>query len=213
MARLVVLVIFAAGCVVYDDSTHVVVRDPTAVTAAIQPDPEHAHSWVERSTGGAIDVWCADCRAIEHKLFTVDHELVVPGKPSDRVRLDGDRLAVDFTYDDRYTCGPPAGKRRRAPTCLEPAIAIELVTPRTNVESIRAEHRVSPSNGHHGAAQMFGFAAVWTAIAVTLGAFGVHDHDDLLIGAGLGALALGGISATVGVDYATAHDTITTTGL
>ena len=208
MDRVLVLMCLA-GCIIYEDTTHVIVRDVAAVDTTIRPyEPRYERSWIE-CAAGMIDIWCGDCLATKRKpLVTEGHELIIDGTRA-QLQLDGDRIALHFDLDDRYVCGPRRG--RGTGYCTRPALAIQLATPRGNVDAIRYEHRVSSANGTDSGVDMIVFGSVWTVAGALLGLLGAHVHEGGVIGSGLAMMAIGGTGIGFGVHFANAHDTITTT--
>ena len=208
MLRAVTLAWLVCGCVIYDNSTHLVVRDPNAVTATIRPyEHEYDRSWIERSADGAIDVWCAECSPDKRKTYTKGREITVTGTPAEHLHIDGDQVTLHVDYQDLYVCGPRRGRHTRV--CWKPALAVDLVTPRSNVESIRYDHLFSSANaGDHGAA-MIATASVWSAFGVLLIALGIHDREGEVIGIGIGMLPIGIALGGYGIYNARAHDTVT----
>ena len=134
------------GCVLYDDTTRVRIRDPAAVIATVHPDaPRYADAWIGRDDPVALDVWCPSCVTVKRKTPLANNELVLDGTPAELLTRDGDRVRLRFDFFDKYGHYDGNGRCHPRP-CLHHVLAVDFETPSSNVETIRYEHLVSPRN-------------------------------------------------------------------
>jgi hypothetical protein len=196
-ALLPLWLVWLTGCVLYDDTTRVRIRDPAAVIATIHPDaPRYADAWIGRDNRVAIDVWCPSCMTIKHKTPLTNSEFVLDGTPAEVLGLDGDRIRLRFDLFDKYGHYDGYGRCRSRP-CVHHVLTVDFETPRSNVETIRYEHLVSPRNGGastSGLVTSIAFA-VAGAMLVSLGAYLEERHEPgagLSIGSGVGMMMFGG---------------------
>ena len=208
------LVLFAlTGCVIRNDITHVALRDPTRVaievdtpSGAVEIMPlgsargeipesvppyigsaEHG-SWVERgSDAGTIDAWCPQCITWRRRRLVAGPALDLDGSASELLRFDGDQLRARYVFEAGWPC-----TRHRRRTCVAPKLALELVTPLSNVASIDYERRLQ-SPDHGGDAGGIVFAAVYASGGAALGGLGLHDHERAFDYTGAGMIAVGAI--------------------
>lgn len=199
----ILVLLWCAGCVLYDDTTRVKVRDPAAVVATIHPDePRYGDSWIARDDPGALDVWCPSCAWIKRRTPIAHNELALDGKPDELLKVDGAGIHMRFDFNDRFGCG-----RRRS--CVRRALEVDLDTPRSNIETIRYEHRISSRNGESSARSLIGFGVGYAVAGALLAGFGVHVHERVVFGVGLAMITIGGGAAGFGLHLARAMDTIT----
>ncbi|HEY1548926.1 MAG TPA: hypothetical protein VGG28_13975 [Kofleriaceae bacterium] len=207
-----------AGCVIRNDITHVVLRDPmTVAVAGILPvgsdrgeipptsppylDTPDTGSWIERDGSDASDpleaptppsivVWCPKCPGTRRLVLIDKPALELSGRASDLLRFDGDDLHIRWMFDVHH------GRRRHGYTTHH--IALDLVTPRSNVVSIDYESHVQRSDDD-APFEIGGMVwmGLWAAGGATLVGVGVHEHQadlevagSIVIAIGLAALSL-----------------------
>jgi hypothetical protein len=201
-----------AGCVIRNDITHVVLRDPARVAVAnilpigaargdipatVPPYIGSAEigSWVERdgsdasdplepATPAALVAWCPKCIGTR-RLVVVDRPaLELRGTADELLHWDGDDLHIRWIFD--------AARRRGRHYIHEPHIALDLVTPRSNVESIDYEAHVQRQSDD-GPFEIGGMVwmGVWAAGGGALLGVGVHEHEIGLDVAGGAMIAIG----------------------
>lgn len=197
-----------------DDVTRVTLRDPSQVAiAGIMPVgsdrgdiPASAYlgsaeigSWVEREGSDRIDAWCPACRVWRRRTIVDGPELTLDGSASELLHFDRDQLRVRWVFDEAHRCG-----RRR---CLDPKIALDLVTPRANVATIDYTSKVSPSNGGRTLAlTCLIFEIGYAALGAGIIGLGADKHVGGLEIAGAAMIGIsGGIFALEGPAYF-AHD-------
>jgi hypothetical protein len=194
------------GCVNRIDITHVALRDVDRIAIAIMPIgsssgeiPATAHlaaphygSYVERYVAGssdpalpeppgAIAAWCPLCAGVQRRVVLDAAVLDLAGAPSTLLRFDGDVVHIPWIFDER--------QRGRRQWHSVPRIALDLVTPRSNIASIDYERHVEK----RGAAGLIGPAAFLVIGGMALG-FGTYEHQTVVAVAGAtvlsGAIAL-----------------------
>ena len=201
-----------AGCVIRNDITHVVLRDPTNVAIAgilpigsargeIPPtmppytDAPDVGSWVERDakddsdplerpTPESIVAWCPKCRYTRRLVIVDKPELDFAGSASERLRFAGDDLHIRWTFDILHG--------RRHHTYTVPHIVLDVVTPRSNVASIDYESHVQRNPGD-ASLEISGMAwmGVWAAGGGALIGLGAHEHDAFISTTGAIMVTLG----------------------
>lgn len=215
MTRLALVVMLATGCVAYDETLHVHVRDPAQVAVAVEtpagprtlveagasaradvppaapPYHEDARggAWVSRE-GSALVAHCDWCAYDDvRRVIRYGGEIDLPGGPG-MLRRDGDLLHMRYDYIAPLPC------RRHHGLCERPAFTLELELPRSNVDSIDYERKVSRDHGELiGAKIAMGFGSVFAAAKLGLVAWGIADSGGkarvALVSLG-GAFTLGG---------------------
>jgi len=194
-----------ASCVIRNDVTHVVLRDPMNVAVAdilpigsargeipatVPPyiDTPEVGSWVERDDDPAsIVAWCPHCFNTRRVVIVHAPELDLDGSAADVLRRDGDLLHIKRLYKIVLH-----GRRF---SYAMPRIALDLVTPRANVASIDFESHVQRYDGEAGL-EISGMVwmGMWVAGGATLVGLGARDHEGGVEIAG-GAVAAVGITA------------------
>jgi hypothetical protein len=208
-----ILVAFAlAGCVIRNDITHVVLRDPTNVAVAgilpigsdrgeiparVPPyiNAPETGSWVERDARDASDplesptppeivAWCPKCINTRRLVVVDKPELDLDGSAADLLHFDGDELHIKWIFNEHH--------HHRRFGYLVPRIALDLVTPRSNVASIDYESHVQRNPGE-GPLEISGMAwmGVWAAGCGALMGLGVHEHDSFITTTGAIMVTLG----------------------
>jgi hypothetical protein len=205
--------IWLIGCVIRNDVTHVVLRDPMNVAVAgilpvgsargeipatVPPyaDSPDTGSWVERDARDASDpletptpesivAWCPKCRDTRRLVVVDKPELDLAGSASERLRFEGDDLHIRWTFDIRHG--------RRHHSYISPHIVLDLVTPRSNVASIDYESHVQ-RNGDDAPFEIGGMVwmGLWGAGGSALFAVGAHEHE-------AGLEITGGVMAAIGI--------------
>jgi hypothetical protein len=211
------LVLFVAGCVIRTDITHVALRDPSQIAVAdilpigsargeipesVPPYIGSAErgSWVERGSDAAtIDAWCPQCVTWRRRRIVAGPTIDLAGSASELLAFDGDQLRARYVFEAGWPCS-----RHRRRTCLEPKIALELVTPLSNVASIDYERRLQ-SPDHDGDLGGLIFAAVYASGGAALGGLGLHDHERAFDYTGAGMIAVAAV-----VFAFTMHDLLAT---
>ena len=210
MRVLVALVL--AGCVQRVQTTRIVVRDPAqiAVTGVLPVDaargdvPDSDGSWVERAEGVIVG-WCPHCRVWKRRDLFANTEIVVPGRPAESLAFDADTVRMHYVYNDaRYIRG-----RWGVAAFPEKRFTLDLATPRTNVVSIEGLDRVIHSGGGHDGISQLVFGVAWGVLGAALATFGEIKHTPLVVGFGVGMVAIGGGGIVWGVREYRAHDEIT----
>jgi hypothetical protein len=207
--------VWLTGCVLYDDTTRVRFRDTAAAIATIRPDaPAYGDAWLGSDEPGTLDVWCPSCVTIKRETPVANNELVLDGTPAQLVTLDGERVHVRFDFFDKFGRYDSYGRCRSRP-CIHHVLAVDFDSPRSNVETIRYEHRVSPRNG--GPSTLGLVTSIAFAVAgAMLGSVGVYLHErgergvGLSIGSGVGMIVVGGALTGLELHERNAVGTITT---
>ena len=210
------VVVLVASCVIRNDITHIVLRDPSRVAIDVETlngateimpigsargevpesappyigSAEHG-SWVERGSDAAtarmIDAWCPHCVTVRRQRLVAGPALDLDGSATDLLAFDGDRLRARYVFE----AGTPCARHRRR-TCIVPKLALELVTPLSNVASIDYERRLQSSD-HAGDVGAMIVATLYASGGALLGGYGLHDHEHALDYAGAGMIAIGSV--------------------
>ena len=197
------------------DITHVVLRDPMNVAVGdIMPigsargeipptvppyiDTPETGSWVERDGSDtsnpleppdppAIVAWCPHCFNTRRVVLVRAPELDLDGSAADVLRWDGDQLHMKrlfkiIVYGRRFGYAMPR-------------IALDLVTPRSNVASIDYESHVDRYDNENAMdVGAMVWMSCWVVGGTALAGGGGHDHEG---GVEIAGGAIAAIGATV----------------
>jgi hypothetical protein len=231
MRRLALLACVLGGCVAYDETVHVRLRDPSAVAiSAGQPLlGEHADGsaelpatmppYLEEAQQGATvtraegATWahCSWC-GYDQDRFVVDRagRIDLVGTPS-TITGAGGRVRMRYAYVAPLPC------RRSGGLCERPAFELVLDTPRANVLAIDFDRRVETAHGERIGAKIGLVTGILTAaLGASLITYydlagGTNSHTAKLavLGVGGGFLAVGGFFTIVSTTMLRAHDSDT----
>jgi hypothetical protein len=200
--RAVLLVVFA-GCVNYDETVHVHVRDPAQVTV-LEPTEHGVTLSREERTVTAHCAWC------EYD----DQRFVVT--PWASVDLVGDADTIERVGSDvhmRYAYVAPLPCYRRSGLCERPAFSIDVTTPRSNITAIDFERRVSRAHGEMIGAKAGIVAGVFANLVggalLTYDIGWVRSRRGLIGGIAAGFLTIGTMFTVTGVRTLAANDSVT----
>jgi hypothetical protein len=206
MRGLVVVVVVA--CTPRIEITHVTLRDPANLAVEVDtaagpvtvmpPDAVRGEipasvppyigtaepgSWVERD-GISIIAWCPTCTTIRRTTLGDRAELELAGNAHEVLRASGVRLRMR----SEILAGTPCHRDRR--TCVVPKLALELVTPLSNVASIDFERRL-PRGSSDGQISPLVFGAFYAAVGMAIGGVGIADREHAVTIVGAGMIAAG----------------------
>jgi len=208
MLRSVALVALITGCVAYDETVHVHVRDPRQVTVVTtgegeRPDPG---AQLEYTPLGGVIAHCAWCEYdSERRVVSTAGAIDLVGDPGVLARV-GDHLEMRFDYVAPLPC------TRHHGLCERPAFALALDTPEANVTGVDFERKVSISHGEMIGAKL-GVAAgvVSTALGLVLGGYVLASSSstsarEMGLGVASGFVVVGGTFLVAGLSTLTASD-------
>jgi hypothetical protein len=230
--RAIGIVVLLTGCVVYDETVHVHLRDPHAVTVSVATPsgerelagsaaeiPPTAPPYLEDGRVGAsvirdsdgITALCPWCEwSGERPVVTSDGEVDLVGTPS-HIRRIGDVTRMTFQYVAPLHCHHHGG------LCDRPAFELEVDTPHDNVARIEFERRVARDHGELIGAKL---GVGWGLLFVTMGLAGIGYFDVAgeakgssakwaVLGVGGAFITIGGSFTWIGVKTLRAQDSLT----
>jgi hypothetical protein len=227
-----------AGCIAYDETVHVRVRDPAAVTVAVDtpagertlvgvgsggadesPVPGTAPPYLENARDGAslerrgtdvvaVCTWCEWPR--ERTVIAGAGAIELAGTPR-MVRRIGDRTRMTYRYVAMLPC------HRHRGLCDRPAFELQLDTPHDNVAEIDFQRRVARDHGELTGAKIavgWGLAFVASGLAMIgyydlAGGTSASPAKWAAFGAGSSFAIVGGLFTWLGVGTLRARDTVT----